>query len=140
LKRQGSYTIIESKDIELSINSLVEDHNELLGVSMDEAYILLSHYCWKPQKLMDAWIDNELKVRVEAGISIPVEGFDYEQSRGMKLGSIPLVKGTQGSCQICFGDIIDKDTLQCGHTFCVECWQDYLSNKVTGAEIKIVCP
>lgn len=79
-------------------------------------------------------------MRVEAGISNPVEGFDYEQSRGMKLGSIPLVRGTQGACQICYEDLVEKDTLQCGHTFCTDCWQDYLVNGVEAAEIKVTCP
>lgn len=48
VQRRGSFTIIESKEIENNINQLVEEYSELLGISKDEAYILLSHFQWKP--------------------------------------------------------------------------------------------
>jgi uncharacterized protein YigA (DUF484 family) len=87
-KRTSSYTIIHQHQLENNINSLVAEYAELFRISQDEAYILLAHVSWKPNKLQDTWLDNELKVRIEAGISVPIEGFNFEQSRGMKLGSI----------------------------------------------------
>ncbi|CAG9313202.1 unnamed protein product [Blepharisma stoltei] len=128
LLRQRSYTIMHISEIEQRVNELVSEYSELLGISKDEALILLSHFRWKLHKLQDAWLDNELKVRIEAGISLPPAGYKVAQSRGKKLGSIKLVRGTEGCCQICYENNVDRDALQCGHSYCKSCWRQYLEH------------
>lgn len=121
LMRQKSYTVMHLSEIEERTSTIVSEYAELLGISNDEALILLSHYRWKVHKLQDSWLDNELKVRIEAGISLPPSGYEVSQSRGIKMGSVKLLRGTEGSCQICFESAVDRDALQCGHSYCKKC-------------------
>lgn len=130
LRRQNSYEIIPLDQLENKLNQTVEEYSELLGISQDEALILLQFYMWKVHKLQDDWLDNELKVRVEAGISLPCDNFDYEKSRGVKLGAIKLIQGYEGACPICYELKESKDALQCSHGFCNKCWGLYIDNLV----------
>jgi len=57
---------------------------------------------------------------------LPPAGYKVAQSRGKKLGSIKLVRGTEGCCQICYENNVNRDALQCGHSYCKSCWRQYL--------------
>ena len=141
LVRQTSYNILGTDEIQDKINTIVRNYSEVLGVSYDEALIMLFHYRWKAHKLQDDWLENEYKTRVDSGISIPSPGFDFTNSRGIKLGSISLIKGTSGCCQICLEPNINRDSLQCGHAFCTICWEAYLTNLVyENMCINALCP
>ena len=45
-------------------------------------------------------------------------------------------------CCICRSDEgeLPVSSLACGHTFCDECWQQYLTLKVDGGDVNICCP
>mmetsp|Transcript_431 Transcript_431/g.503 ORF Transcript_431/g.503 Transcript_431/m.503 type:complete len:508 (-) Transcript_431:424-1947(-) len=142
VRRRNSFSIISQGQIAQKIEKQIKDYSELLGLSYDETLLVMTQYKWKAHKLQDDWIDNELKVRVDSGISPSTEGFDYALSRGIKVGSVKLVSGTERCCQICLADSTERDALQCQHTFCKECWREYFKEAVTSstAHSALGCP
>jgi ariadne-1 len=140
--RRYPFSIISQGQISQKIERLMSDYSELLGLSSDETLLVMTHYKWKSHKLQDDWMDNELKVRVQCGISPATEGFDYALSRGVKVGSVKLVSGTEGCCQICLVDCVERDALQCQHTFCKACWRGYFDESVKASVSHAVlsCP
>ncbi|OMJ81404.1 hypothetical protein SteCoe_18140 [Stentor coeruleus] len=138
--RQKSYSILTITDISHKIQSAMEEYSEMFGISADESLILLNHYKWKPYKLQEDWFENESKVRIQAGILEP-SNTDISKTRGKKLGSLKLVHGTQGLCQICFEDRAERDALMCGHAFCCNCWSCYLEDLIRqGTIVHAICP
>ena len=138
--RQKSYSILTLGDIQSKIQELVDEYSEMLGISSDESLILLTTNKWKCYKLQEDWLENEYKVRVEAGIAQPSQA-DFQSTRGKKIGSLRLVSGTQGCCQICFEGIIDRDALMCAHVFCRHCWRAYIEDLARqGSIIGATCP
>lgn len=139
LTRQKSFTIMNYNEIKAKIESIIEENSETFGLSKDEALILLLHYNWKIYKLQEDFLDNEYKLRVEAGI-MKGEG-DAALYKGKKIGSLKLVSGTQGLCQICYESIQERDSLMCGQAFCCNCWAGYIEDLVqVGSIVGAKCP
>lgn len=44
-------------------------------------------------------------------------------------------------CEICYGDIVAAPDLECGHSFCRMCWNQYLTMKIVdeGRSQQLVC-
>jgi len=142
LVRQHSYAIITAAEVEGKLTKELSDFSELFGVSMDEGLILLVSYQWNRHRLQDEWLTNELNVRVKSGLSLPQSDQTIASSRGVKLGSIRLVFCAQGDCEICYKRLVEKDALQCQHSFCGGCWKEYFEYSVgEGPQcISLQCP
>lgn len=139
LTRQKSFSIISNEEISNKISNLLDEVVETFGLSHDEALILLVHYSWKNYKLQEELLDNEYKIRVEAGISKP-EG-DASKFKGKKLGSLKLSTVTSNFCQICYESIQQRDSLMCGHAFCCNCWKGFVDDQIqVGIIIGACCP
>ena len=140
--RRNSYTLITSNDIEESMNSVVTKFSDMFGLSTDETIAMLIQYQWASYKLQDDWLDNQLRVRVATGLSLPQSPAVIQSSRGVKIGKVRLYSEPQNSCGICYSRITEKDALQCGHTFCGRCWKDYLEAMVAMSSSCLIlkCP
>jgi ariadne-1 len=139
LTRQKSFEILDQDKVHLKIKSIIEENSETFGLSEDETLILLLHLNWKTYKLQEDFLDNEYKLRVEAGL-MKAES-DFSLFKGKKIGSLKLVSGTQGLCQICFESIQERDSLTCGQAFCCNCWSGYIEDLVqVGQIIGCSCP
>lgn len=103
----GSYNILDYKDMTALMDAMSQEAETVLGVSRDTALILLSHYGWNKEKLLDTyWSDPEACLRC-AGLSPsscrPAEG-----------GASTV------TCSICYDQVPPAETthLSCGHMFC----------------------
>jgi len=128
---------------------------------------------WNKEKLIEKYMDNATKVRVDAGVTLPeapappppiraaastssqtsnrrstrsaskILGLSRIKSPATSPSPVNFVpqalKRTSSKkadesfvCQICFNDEPGLQTLalDCDHTFCKECWNDYFSSKV----------
>ncbi|OMJ73534.1 hypothetical protein SteCoe_27758 [Stentor coeruleus] len=138
--RQRSFTILTFTDMSYKLQSLVDEYSEMLEISKDESLILLNYYKWKPYKLQEDWFENESLIRIKAGI-LEQLNTDTTKTRGKKLGSLKLVKGTQGCCQICFESLAERDALMCGHVFCCNCWRSYIEDLIRqNSIVEATCP
>ena len=142
LARRNSYTLITNNDVEAKVNAVVNNFSEMFGLSRDETTTMLIQYQWASHKLQDDWLDNQLRVRISTGLSLPQSSAVVQSSRGVKIGRVKLYAEPQNSCGICYSRMTEKDALQCGHTFCGRCWKDFLEAMVVQGSICLVlkCP
>ena len=104
----GSYNVLEYADMIPLMEAMLSDIQSLLGVSLDVAHILLSHYGWNKEKLLDAYWNDTDACLTAAGIS--PSGLISAES---------VVTGPV-TCSICYDEVPAVDTihLRCRHTFC----------------------
>ena len=106
----GGYNVLEYSDMVPLMNAMIKESTSVLGVSVDNAMILLSHYGWNKEKLLDTyWADID-SCLASAGIS------SSSSSSSSVLGDPTLLV----SCKICYDEIPVSDTIHlgCRHTFC----------------------
>ena len=103
----GSYNILDYKDMTALMDAMSKETETVLGVSRDTALILLSHYGWNKEKLLDTyWSDPDACLR-GAGLS-------PAPSSAAVGGDSPI------TCSICYDQVPSAETthLGCGHMFC----------------------
>lgn len=109
----------------------------LFFIQDTDAAILLRHYGWNKERLIELWVETPEKLKVEAGI------MDDEITPKLQ----DLSKFT---CQVCFLSSSDVGTgkvpkmstlaLACGHRFCKDCYTQYIEGKIReGESRKIQC-
>ena len=83
---------------------------------------------------MQAWFTEKDKLKYELGLR-----FDrtIAKKHPETKHSLPEMHG--GYCPICYEEMNDQNSfaLACGHTFCKECWKDYLESKVNSGNLGI---
>ena len=106
-------------DIKILIRDKCEGIKELLGVSEDEALVLLNHFKWRKDLLETEWFGNESTIGRKAGLE-PTE-------------KVVLNKSASILCPMCFDTkpLSEFDNLKCNHQVCTECWKDYVNFNVT---------
>ena len=94
----------------------ITDVINLLDCNYDESLILLHFFQWNKENLQNTFFENENKYKILAGIILK--------------NQIEINK--DNNCLICYEDISKTETscLICNHTFCRNCWKDYLILKV----------
>jgi ariadne-1 len=99
-------------------------------IDPSQAAILLRHYRWNKERVIEAYMDDPERTLRKAGI-VSDDSSDHVIQR------LPSYE-----CQICFDDEhLDSYALQCGHRVCTDCWCMYLSKKIAeeGKSSKIQC-
>ena len=84
-----------------------------------EAIILLRHWGWNKDRLIERYMDSPERCNAEAGL---------------ESGRQPRLKRMRGFvCEICFDDVAGAETiaLTCDHRFCRTCYTHYLEQKIT---------
>jgi ariadne-1 len=139
-----SYIIKPIQEVHPFMENLIHENAMVLGVSEDEAAILLQKFKWDKEKLIDAYFNNVEKTRKDAGL---------EFYTPLILDNLlhPLTESSSTktfSCRIrfCCDEnclLIDGFELGCGHMFCRPCYAEYLRNVVLNdgpLSIKAKCP
>ena len=99
---------------------------ELFGMEDDALIHAARHYKWDQEKMEGQWFDNQAKLVKELGIE-----FDTKLNNDPAINySTPAKNG--GVCVICWEPLSaqTKFSMECGHEFCLECWREYLIEKV----------
>ncbi|KKA28964.1 hypothetical protein TD95_000898, partial [Thielaviopsis punctulata] len=110
----------------------IEDVNMILDLGKDEVAILLRHFRWNKERLLEDYMDNSKKILESAG---------FESSSKTK-PKIQIIPGFV--CDICFDDDegLESFAMKCEHRFCVNCYRHYLTQKIQeeGEAARIQCP
>jgi ariadne-1 len=109
------------KSLEKLKNELLEDVQTVqdsIELTKEETQILLDHFNWNSEKLLNEFFDKgKKKILEKAGI------LSQQQNDG---------QDSEFTCESCFEDFENfKNTTAapCGHRFCNECWKSYISIK-----------
>ncbi|XP_070957127.1 uncharacterized protein [Macaca nemestrina] len=100
--------------------------------------ILLSHFNWDQEKLMERYFDGNLeKLFAECHVINP-----SKKSRTRQMNTRSSAQDMP--CQICCLNYPNSyfTGLECGHKFCMQCWSEYLTTKIMedGMGQTISCP
>jgi ariadne-1 len=148
----GGYSITDLADIVPYRDSLVYQVSSLLDLDRDSSQILLQHFKWRKEKLLDDFFtDKHDKVLLDCGLDLFSSDIvarlrELEQSLGT--GEEKCEAGRSGGssssssssprsrprpeCRICYDpeDRSDTVSLGCGHGFHHTCYRDYLISEV----------
>lgn len=121
------------EDIRKAMDDRVQQMCGLLGLAAEEVAMLLRHFRWHKERLIEKYMDSPEDVLQDAGIQ---SSYTEESRGGMK-------KFDGFMCIICCdeGDL-ETFALACGHRFCHTCYTHYLEQKIReeGEARRIQCP
>ncbi|KAI3539274.1 IBR domain-containing protein [Colletotrichum filicis] len=127
-----SFKVYEPKDIQRQQDDMIDEVNMILNIRKEDVAILLRHFRWNKERLIEDYMDAPNKVLEAAGLGSNVAG-------PPKLEAIPGFM-----CDICCEDEEGLQTfsLKCGHRYCVDCYRQYLTQKIReeGEAARIQCP
>ena len=134
LTRKQSYTLLDPSSLLCLQRVMIEETNEILGVSMGDAAILLRAFGWKKDKLIEEWVQDSEKVRQKVGLKKLL----------MARSVISVDNKVEYECPVC-GDWTkqgDDFAMACNHRFCVECWKNWVKAEMDKGPTVIysVCP
>mmetsp|Transcript_2590 Transcript_2590/g.2897 ORF Transcript_2590/g.2897 Transcript_2590/m.2897 type:complete len:512 (+) Transcript_2590:112-1647(+) len=124
MEKTESFEVLEESVLEERSQNIINEVMDFLNIpSKSAALILIRHFKWNKEKLVQAYMENPEKVCKAAGVS-PT----FEEERKCKN------KKKKMCCPICLDDVLGKDTfaLSCGHRNCKNCWREYLELRITG--------
>jgi hypothetical protein len=126
------FKVLSPADIEKEQNQQVNEVSAILGLPSESAAILLRFARWNRERLIESYMDHPDDILEDAGL-------------GDKFVAMPKTEAVPGfTCAICCEDDNGLETyaMRCGHRFCVDCFQHYLSQKIKeeGEAARIQCP
>lgn len=127
-----SYKVHRPEDVKAQQTEMMDEVNMILEMRPEDAAILLRHFRWNKERLMEDYMDNGPRVLEAAGL----------RSANNDLPSLETIPGFM--CDICCDDDqgLQSFSLKCGHRFCVDCYRQYLTQKIReeGEAARIQCP
>ncbi|RKF57882.1 E3 ubiquitin-protein ligase dbl4 [Golovinomyces cichoracearum] len=127
----SSFRVLDPNDIQSQQDELINEVNLILDLRKEEAAILLRHFRWNRERLIEEYMDRPKKVLEDAGL-------------GLNTSSPPKLEVIPGfTCEICYEDEVNLQSfaLRCGHRYCVDCYRHYLNQKIKeeGEAARIQC-
>ncbi|KFX98512.1 hypothetical protein O988_04306 [Pseudogymnoascus sp. VKM F-3808] len=127
-----TYKVYHPEDIQKQQDELIDEVNMILDLKKEDAAILLRHFRWNKERLIEDYMDRPKKVLEDAGLGPRSEGPP----------TLQVIPGFV--CDICCEDEAGLLTfaMKCGHRYCVDCYRQYLSQKIKeeGEAAHIQCP
>ena len=132
LSFEVDFKVYSPVDIQAQQDKQIEEVSTILGQSLESAAILLRHFRWNKEHLIESYMDKPEEVLEKAGLS---------ESMAAEVQT-KVVSGF--TCEICFEDDASLQTyaMRCGHRYCVDCFGHYLTQKIKeeGEAARIECP
>jgi ariadne-1 len=126
------FKVFQPADIQGQQDDMINEVNMILDMSKEDAAIMLRHFRWNKERLLEDYMDHPDKVLEASGLS----------SNSSEPPKLEAVDGFV--CDICCEDGPDLETfaMKCGHRYCVDCYRQYLTQKIRdeGEAARIQCP
>ncbi|XP_030372697.1 potential E3 ubiquitin-protein ligase ariadne-1 [Scaptodrosophila lebanonensis] len=140
-----SYTVLSVDQIMQYQRSIIDEVNNVLNLSPQVTRIILNHYKWDKETLFEKYFERTpedffQRAHVLNPFASPsstsVHQISPKSSKSSHSG------GEEEVCGICYCACNELKGLGCGHSFCAECWKQYLANKTfsEGLAHSITCP
>ncbi len=129
---QVDFSVFGPADIQAHQDKQIDEVSRVLGQPPESTAILLRHFRWNKERLIDSYMDQRDQVLEDAGLSSSASG-------------PPRTETVEGfMCDICCDDEPGLETyaMRCGHRYCADCYRQYLAQKVKdeGEAARIQCP
>lgn len=125
-------TVYGPADIQAQQDTVIDEVSMIFDLRKEDTAILLRHFRWNKERLIEDYMDRPNKVLEAAGL-------------GTNSAGPPKLEAVDGfMCDICCEDEQGLQTfaMKCGHRFCVDCYRQYLGQKIKeeGEAARIQCP
>ena len=130
--------VLSTEEIVKHMVESIKEVNTVMEIPTTTIRILLNHFKWDKEKLMERFYsDDQEKMFEEAQVISPYKS--AATSSSSRPGSSSVLE-----CEICCLSLSRNmmTGLECGHLFCTQCWTEYLTTKIVdeGASQMIECP
>ncbi|KAF6211188.1 hypothetical protein GE061_014303 [Apolygus lucorum] len=122
------YEVLSTEEIVQHMIDCIKDVNTVVEIPATTTRILLNHFKWDKEKLMERFYDgNQEQLFAEARVVNPFT----KTSVVSKPKVTQTISGTE-ECEICYSLLPSPmmTGLECGHRFCTQCWGEYLTTKI----------
>ena len=161
------YLVLSQDEIVKYMVECIEEVNEVIQLPITSVRLLLHHFRWDKEKLMERFYDSNYldelfrQARIvnpfkqSLDLQTQVSNSSYRLVRRQTSISTPsssstttttnsLTSVTKQTCLICCStkSFNEMASLECGHIFCIDCWRCYLTMKIMDEGIgqTIPCP
>lgn len=120
------FEVLTTEQIVQHMVDSIKEVNTVVEIPATTARILLNHFKWDKEKLMEKYYDGD-------------QDFFFREAHVINPFNKPTIvtkpkakkSGTE-ECEICFSYFppIMMTGLECGHKFCTTCWGEYLTTKI----------
>ncbi|VUC30580.1 unnamed protein product [Clonostachys rosea] len=126
------FNVYDPADIQKQQDGMINEVNMILDMTKEDAAIMLRYFKWNKERLLEDYMDRPEHVLEAAGLNTTT-------AKPPKLETIPGFM-----CDICCEDDdgLESFALKCGHRYCVDCYRQYLKQKIKdeGEAARIQCP
>ncbi|RDA91862.1 hypothetical protein CP533_3684 [Ophiocordyceps camponoti-saundersi (nom. inval.)] len=127
-----SFKVYKPDDIQRQQLDMISEVNMILDMRKEDAAILLRHFRWNKERLLEDYMDQPEQVLEAAGL----------RNNARALPKLEIIQGFV--CEICCEDDdgLQSFALKCGHRYCIDCYRHYLTQKIRGEgeAARIQCP
>lgn len=119
------------EDVEKALEERVTKLDNVLQIGLDDSRILLIHYKWNDDKLLEEYTSGK------------TEAFAQSTGIGDRQRNTDLVEhvGSDFLCGICYSDgPLVAFRMPCGHRFCTDCYIRYVQEQNLQGQTLICCP
>ncbi|KFD57249.1 hypothetical protein M513_01760 [Trichuris suis] len=134
---QYQYEVLTLECVSSYMKEVVRQVTSVIELPEPVTRLLLNHFKWDREKLMETFYDSQDQEELfaKAGIVKPdtMSSVPYEQRPGTTNSVLPLSRITsRRECEICLGTFPPDGmfALGCNHAFCRGCWRSYLTSKI----------
>ncbi|CAH1797909.1 unnamed protein product [Owenia fusiformis] len=109
----------------------IKEVNAVVEIPATTTRILLNHFRWDKEKLMERYYDGDQdKLFTEAHVISPHRSIVSKPKKTTR--QTAAASSAEVTCEICFLSLPSKGLtgLECGHKFCTLCWTEYLTTKI----------
>lgn len=129
---QVDFSVCGPAEIQAHQDKQINEVSSILGQPPESTAILLRHYRWNKERLIDSYMDRPEQVLEAAALGPSTTG-------------PPRTEVVDGFvCDICCDDepTLETYAMKCGHRYCVDCYRLYLAQKIKdeGEAARIQCP
>ncbi|KAI9586105.1 E3 ubiquitin-protein ligase ariadne-1-like [Glossina fuscipes] len=122
------YEVLTTEEIVQHQRETIDEVNNVLKLSSTITRILLNHFKWDKETLLEKYFDSNMEEFFKrAHVINPFNKKPSNINRQKDSNN-----HTAEECKICFSHLsADSMTgLECGHRFCLTCWCEYLTTKI----------
>ncbi|XP_037045841.1 E3 ubiquitin-protein ligase arih1-like isoform X2 [Bradysia coprophila] len=131
--RTEAYKVITIDDVFCQMNDQIKNISDVMNIPATSARIVLDHFNWQSDRLTEKFV---------AAVSEQERDAFFRDAKILnpRFNDRRRHDNIVGDCLICF-DKGRTTGLLCGHKFCRNCWNQYLTMKIVeyGAQ-RIACP